>query len=71
MQPRGIEFLRPIRELLTHQDYLNLFNSWWSTSDIEVFYTKYINNYKHTDCLGEFLITDAIQAGLHPGFLSF
>ena len=62
MQPRGIEFLRPIWQLVTDVKYLCL-----SFDDINVYYTKYINNYKHPITDGEQSIDDAVQAGLTPG----
>ena len=62
MLPRGIELLRPIWRLITDEDYLN-----FSFNDIEVCYTKYINNYKHAVANGEQSIDEAVQAGLTPG----
>ena len=62
MQPRGIEFLYPIWELVTKSYYLGL-----SFNDINVYYTKYVNNYKHAVANRERSIDEAIQAGLTPG----
>ena len=66
MQPNGIEFLRPIRKLVTESRYLNL-----SFDDINVYYTKYINNHKHTVHNGEQSIDNAVQEGLTPGKIVF
>ena len=62
MQPRGIEFLRPIWSLVTDLNYLGL-----SFDNINVYYTKYINNYKHPIIDGELSIDDAVRIGLTPG----
>ena len=62
MLPRGLEFLSPIRKLITLTPYMQL-----SFNDINVYYTKYVNNFKHPVVNGEESIEDAIQAGLTPG----
>ena len=66
MQPRGIEFLRPIWNLITDRQYLHL-----SFNDVDVYYTKYINNHKQIVVNGEQLVDDAVQAGLTPGKMIF
>ena len=63
MLPRGIELLRPIWKLITDKKYLGL-----SFKNINVYYTKYVNNYKHTVANGERSIDEAVQAGLTPGY---
>ena len=63
MQPRGVEFLRPIWESITDGcSYLGL-----SFNDITVYYTKYVNNHKHAVAIGERSVDQAVQAGLTPG----
>ena len=62
MLPRGVEFLRPVWELITDRYYLGL-----SFDDIKVYYTKYINNHKHAVANGEQPVDEAVQAGLTPG----
>ena len=60
MQPSGIEFLRPIWELISQPRYLNI-------SSINVYYTKYINNYKQPVPNGEPSVDDAVRLSLTPG----
>ena len=62
MQPRGVEFLRPIWKLVTGVRYLDI-----SFKEIKVYYTKYVNNHKHAVAYGERSIDEAVQAGLTPG----
>ena len=46
---------------MNHLMNLSFFN------DIKVYYTKYVNNHKHTIAHGERSIDDAVEAGLTPG----
>ena len=62
MQPRGIEFLRPIWELITHWDYLGLCDN-----QIMVYYTKYVNHYKQPLQPNDQSICDAVEKQLTPG----
>ena len=62
MQPRGVEFLRPIWKLITDRGYLAL-----SFSNIKVYYTKYVNIHKHQVTNEEKSVDDAVQAGHTPG----
>ena len=66
IQPRGIDFLRPIWNLITDRQYLYL-----SFNDVDVYYTKYINNHKHIVVNDEQSVDDAVQAGLTPGKMIF
>ena len=58
--------MRPIWKLVTESDYLDL-----SFNDINVHYTSYINNHKHSVTDGELIIEDAVQAGHTPGKNNF
>ena len=71
MQSKGLDFLRPIWEMIYSDEYLisgeglNL-----SESDVSVTYTRYVNNYKKArknNKPNDKAIDDAVDAGLTPG----
>ena len=80
MQPKGLNYLRPIWEMIYSEQFktgndvikgLNL-----SENDVSVTYTRYINNHKKTKKVAkpnDKTIDDAIKDGLTPGknFLIF
>ena len=71
MQSKGLDFLRPIWRMI-HADGLyydgdsekglNL-----SESDVEVTYTRYVNNYKKVAQANDKSIDEAVEAELTPG----
>ena len=74
MQSKGLDFLRPIwamiysNEDIGIHDYIYGLNL--SESDVEVTYTRYINNHKKTtkDAKpNDKTIDDAVKDGLTPG----
>ena len=60
MQSRGLDFLQPIWKLIN--EYLKL-----SENDVEVTYTRYVNNYKKDAQTNDKTINEAVEAGLTPG----
>ena len=67
MEPRGLDFLRPISEMMQANYYIGL-----APDQVRVYYTKYINDYKrHLTPLqpGQLSIRDAVNDQLTPGKL--
>ena len=62
MEPRGISFLRPVWQMITETWLLGL-----NESDVDVYYTKYINNFKRALPAGEQSIEQAVDDRLTPG----
>ena len=62
LEPRGISFLRPVWLMITGRWPLNLYES-----DVDVYYTKYINNFKRALQAGERSIEQAVNDRLAPG----
>ena len=62
LEPRGISFLRPVWEMITDTWLLGL-----NESDVDVYYTKYINNFKGALQAGERSIEQAVNDRLTPG----
>ena len=71
MQSKGLDFLRPIWEMIYSDEYLisgeglNL-----SESDVSVTYTRYVNNYKkarNNKKPNDKTIDDAMKDGFTPG----
>ena len=61
MEPAGLFFLRPIVNLLTGKYSLGL-----TRDEVVVYYTTYINEFKHTLKDGQHSITEAVELGLTP-----
>ena len=62
MQSRGIDFLLPIWQMLTANNYLGLLEN-----EVGVSYEKYINEYKRPLLPNELSISDAVRDELTPG----
>jgi hypothetical protein len=75
MEPRGLDFLRPIWEMMQTQNHRGHRNDEYiglASDEVRVYYTKYVNNYKsQLNQLqpGQISIRDAVKDGLTPGKL--
>ena len=71
MQSKGLDFLRPIWEMIYTDEYLISGEGLnFSESDVSVTYTRYVNNYKkarNNKKPNDKTIDDAVDAGLTPG----
>ena len=72
MQSRGLDFLQPIWKMIYSIEGLE--NKWdsnkglnLSESDVEVTYTRYVNNYKKDTQTNDRTIDEAVEAELTPG----
>ena len=73
MEPRGLDFLRPIFEMMQTFVYgrQNYFYIGLESHQVRVHYKKYINDYKPQTTLqpGQLSIRDAVNDQLTPGKL--
>ena len=71
MQSKGLDFLRPIWAMIYSNEWCDLCDGLdLSESDVEVTYTRYINNHKKTSKdakPNDKTIDDAVKVGLTPG----
>ena len=74
MEPRGLDFLRPISEMMQTHDYRGRQNDNYiglAPDQVRVYYKKYINDYKPQTTLqpGQLSISDAVDNQLTLGKL--
>ena len=67
LEPRGISFLHPIWEMITDRWPHVTWGLDLKESDVDVYYTKYINNFKRALQAGERSIEQAVDDRLTPG----
>ena len=71
-QSKGLDFLQPIRQMIHSNQGLNYPSDSkkglnLSKSDVEVTYTRYVNNYKKVAQANDKSIVEAVEAKLTPG----
>lgn len=64
LEPRGVTFLRPVWEMITDDGWRGL---GLNLDDVDIYYRKYINNFKRTPTEREESIEQAVDKKLTPG----
>ena len=72
MQSKGLDFLQPIWSMIYSNEGLSYDGDCntglnLSESDVEVTYTRYVNNYKKVEQANDKSIVEAVEAKLTPG----
>lgn len=68
LDPPGITFLRPVWRLITDSpNKYKYYGLGLNESEVDVYYTKYINNFKRALRSDEESIEQAVYGGLTPG----
>ena len=67
MEPPGITFLRPVWRLITQKRIGRMHGLNLNENDVDVYYQKYINNFKRSLTTDEESIEQAVSNRLTPG----